>query len=527
MILDARDVADGDVLACDVCVIGGGAAGITVARELRGSGLDVILLEGGGLEPDPASTGLHEGEVVGETFGPPDAPVGLTEVRLRYLGGTTNHWAGYCRPQEPHVLAGSPHRPRSGWPIPEAELRRWYDHVMPVLDIDEPAFDWETWDEALGVGGPLLPDGDYTTIVNQVRPVRFGDTFRADLEEAADVRVLLHANATEVVAQPESDAVSGVEVAVLDGARFEVAARAVVVALGGLENPRLLLASRSVRTAGLGNDRDLVGRHFCEHPQADIGLVTLAGTPDELGLYRITSLPDNDFYGVTGFMVAGADVIDRHELLAFDAGLIPLPYPDQPQGEGLSVAEVAAVAAATGTPAPGSACILRALPEQELNPDSRVRLGRELDPLGVPRLELDWRFSEIDRRSILTHARLVAREIGRRGLGRVQLVPGAMAALPAGEAPEGGGYLSTFEVDPDRIDPEGFPLAYGCHHMCTTRMATSPADGVVDPDLRVHGLANLYVVGGSVFPVAGTAAPTFTITALAARLADHLRERYR
>ena len=528
MITDARDVVDGDRLRTDVCVIGGGAAGITIARELRGSGLDVIVLEGGGFEPDPGSTELYDAEVVGEIFGTPDAPVPLTEVRLRYLGGTTNHWAGYCRPQDPAALEPRPHRARSGWPVSADELRRWYEHVSPMFAIDTFAFDWRTWDEELGLGQPVLPDGDYTTVVNQTRPIRFGQAFRADLEAAADVRVLVHANATEVLVDDNSDVVSGVAVAVTDGPRFEVGAKAVVVALGGIENPRMLLASRSVRTAGLGNERDLVGRHFCEHPQADIALVTLSQTPEELGLYRQSELEGNPFFGTSAVMVAGPEVIDRHELLGFDAGLIPLAWPDQPTTPGLSVAEVAKVAELTGTGPPGSTCILRALPEQELNPASRVVLSRRRDALGVPELQLDWRFSEIDRRSILTHVRLVARELGQRGIGRVQLVPDTMVALGADEIPvEGepgaGGYLSTFRVDPSLADPEGFHLAYGCHHMCTTRMATSPSEGVVDTDLRVHGLANLYVAGGSVFPVAGTAPPTFTIVALAARLADHLR----
>lgn len=525
MITDARDVVDGDRLATDVCIIGGGAAGITIARELRGSGLDVVLLEGGGLEPEPESTALHDAEVVGEIFGTPEAPVPLTEVRLRYFGGTTNHWAGYCRPQDPAALEPRPHRARSGWPIAADELRRWYEHVTPMFAIDTFAFDWRTWDEAMDLGQPVLPDGDYTTVVNQTRPIRFGQQFRADLDAADDVRVLLHANATEILIGDNTDAVSGVAVAVLDGARFEVAAKAVVVALGGIENPRMLLASRSVRTAGLGNERDLVGRHFCEHPQADIALVTLSQTPEELGLYRQSELEGNPFYGTSAFFVASPEVIDRHELLGFDAGLIPLAYPDQPQTSGLSVGEVAKVAELTGVSRPGSVSILRALPEQELNPDSRVVLSREVDALGVPELQLDWRFSEIDRRSILTHVRLLALEIGRRGLGRVQLVPGSMVALAADELPAdaAGGYLRTFEVDPSLADPEGFRLAYGCHHMCTTRMATTPSEGVVDTDLRVHGLANLYVAGASVFPVAGSAPPTFTLTALAARLADHLR----
>lgn len=520
MILEASDLADGDVRRTDVCIIGGGGAGITLALELRDTGLDAVLLEGGGLDYEPESAALYDGEQVGAVFGAPDAPVSLRDVRLRFFGGTTNHWAGYCRPQEEHTVRGHPHRPRSGWPIAYDELGRWYAHVAPRFRIDTLAFDWETWADRLGLGTPLFTDGGYTTRVNQYRPIRFGPTFRPDLAAAGSVEVILHANATEILVDDNSDAVRGVSVAVLDGPRFIVQARAVVVAVGGIENPRLLLASNSVRTAGLGNERDLVGRHFCEHPQADIGLVILDRPPDQLALYDQTPLPDADFFGVTSYLVADDDVIDREELLGFDAGLLPLHWPDEPQGDGLAASAVAQLTELIGAAPTQSISVLRALPEQELNPESRVRLGGERDALGVPELELDWRFLDIDRRSMMTHARHLAREIGRRGLGRVQLVPGALRF--AEERRDDDSYLGLFTLDPAAADETDFALGYGNHHMCTTRMATSPADGVVDTDCRVHGLANLYVAGSSVFPVAGTAPPTFTIAALAARLAAHL-----
>jgi choline dehydrogenase-like flavoprotein len=523
VIIDGRDLPDGDVRRADVCVVGAGAAGITIALELRGYGLDVVVLEGGGLEAEPDGTALYDAEMVGELFGTPGAPVPLTAVRLRYLGGTTNHWAGYCRPQESAALNPRPHRPGSGWPIDADELARWYTHVSPLLQIDTPEFDWQTWAERHDLEGPLLDGGGYTTRVNQYRPVRFGQVFRPELEQASDVEVILHATATEVLIGDNTDTVDGVAVAVLGGPRFTVEARAVVVALGGLENPRLLLASDAVRTAGLGNAEDHVGRYFCEHPQADLGIAVLDRTPEQLGLYRQIPLESNPFFGITSFLVADEDLLDRHELLGIDIGLIPFPYPDRARGDGLATTEVGSVATALDTGPLGSVAVVRAIGEQELNPDSRVLLSNERDALGMPKLQLDWRFLEIDRRSMLTHLRLFAGELGRQGRGRLQLVPGTMA--PAGDPATDGSFLGLYTVDPEAADPEGFHLAYGCHHMCTTRMATSPGDGVVDTDCRVFGTANLYVAGGSVFPVAGTAPPTFTIVALAARLAAHLASR--
>ena len=155
-----------------------------------------------------------------------------------------------------------------------------------------------------------------------------------------------------------------------------------------------------------------------------------------------------------------------------------------------------------------------------LNPDSRVRLGRSRDPLGLPRVELDWQFTERDRSSILEGMALIGDELGRLGLGRLQVTPGTIRfERTDGIRP----YVGGLAVDADAADPTGFELGLGFHHMCTTRMAADPADGVVDADLRVHSLDNLFVAGSSSFGTAGAATPTYTLVALALRLADHLR----
>ena len=138
--------------------------------------------------------------------------------------------------------------------------------------------------------------------------------------------------------------------------------------------------------------------------------------------------------------------------------------------------------------------------EQAPNPASRVRLIEQRDALGMPRVQLEWRLSGLDKRSIRRAHELLARELGRAGLGRLQLM---------------------LSEDEHRWPPE---LGGGRHHMGTTRMHRDPARGVVDPDCRVHGVGNLYVAGSSVFPTVGAANPTLTIVALALRLADHLVE---
>jgi len=156
---------------------------------------------------------------------------------------------------------------------------------------------------------------------------------------------------------------------------------------------------------------------------------------------------------------------------------------------------------------PRVAPVLRVLCEQEPNPSSRVTLTRTLDALGMPQIALDWRLTGDDRRSMLRTIELLGTEVGRRGLGRVRL--------------DIDGFTNLTPSETDVLD---YPVSTGSHHMGTARMHASPRSGVVDPDLKVHSVANLYIGGSAVFPTSGANTPTLTIVALALRLTDHLRQ---
>jgi choline dehydrogenase-like flavoprotein len=520
VIRNANELRAGARLRADVCIIGAGAAGITLARELSGSGPTVVLLESGGLEPDPATQDLYAGTVTGTPFGDFDPNGALAAVRLRYFGGTTGHWAGFCRPLDPIDFEPRSGPAPSGWPLNRSDLDPWYEQALEVLGIGPAEFTWAQWQERVGRSDPFAGTELIRTDAYQVRPLRFGDVFRDELAVADDIDVVLDANLVELVL--DGDRVSGVRAATLDGGELTVEATEFVLALGGIENARMLLASNGQRPAGIGNENDLVGRYFCEHPQAIIGVATAAADPEllravfEEGISPPGSAADPPVV-IRGVIVPTEEAARSGGLLSFGVqALAGAVQSDSPVAvSGLSAGDVAVFdEVSQGLETPGVLYLL-VTGEQELHPDSRVTLTDERDALGTPRSAVDWKLTAEDRRSMLDGLRLIGSELGRLGLGRVQLTPGNLGRS------DGGG----FEVDPAVADPDGFAMGIGFHHLCTTRMAADPAEGVVDADLRVHSVDNLSVAGSSSFATAGSAPPTFTIVALALRLAQALRGR--
>ncbi|MFV2063437.1 MAG: GMC family oxidoreductase [Chloroflexota bacterium] len=503
MIEDGRQVPDGSVLGADLCIIGGGAAGIAMSRALRGSGLDIVVLESGGLEFDERTNDLNRGQNIGEpmTFWGVERP--LHDVRLRYFGGSTNHWFGWCRPIDPMDLEHRPWVPYSGWPISRADIDPWLPAAHEIAELGPVEYDPRVWARRYGAPKPLLStDVVATTMFQYSPPTNFGERYRADLDDAADVRVLLWSNAVNLDASVGADHVNGVDVIVLDGPRFRVESGAVVLATGGIEVPRLLLASRGVQPEGLANGNDLVGRYFMEHPHMKAGVAVTRKGLKALSLHQIRP------YDVEGRQVRARGVFTltpaaqrEHQTLNFSTFVLgettPQPLKGREPSDMVSDTQVADLVRRYG-PAMRSVLEFEMISEGAPSPDSRVLLGDELDELGMPRVQVDWRRTPLDRYTIQTGLELLGSELGRLGLGRML-------------------------VESDGLGPMKADVDVGSHHMGTTRMSSDAASGVVDSDCRVHGIDNLFVAGSAVYPTGGSANPTLTLLALAFRLADHLK----
>jgi len=529
MFRDARQLPAGTSLETDVCIVGGGAAGIALALSLRDAGFRVLLLESGGFEPEAATQALYRGENRGVPDDDPDVS------RLRFFGGSTNHWAGWCRPLEPEDFKpADPSDPRA-WPFSRADLEPYYRAAQSICQLGPFDYDDLTpWLKASGMVALGLDPRRLKTALFQVSPpTRFGTTYRGALESSANVTVCLHANVLEVRADAASARVLGVHATSLDGPPFDVAARIVVLAAGGLENPRILLLSNRVQAAGLGNGHDMVGRYFMDHPWlTGAGFAAFADPPPDLRLYLEetpvlgTSIfgaltPGAAEPGIGGFrvlprpsrrLVQGVNSL-RAIAQAISSGHLPRDGFWHNLGQVLSDYD-AVIDAAYKTvfharngpfnaPEPGSGPIVGAVldvnVEQFPNPDSRVTLSDRRDALGQNLIVVDWRPGAAEKRTIRRALEFVAIEFGRLGLGRVHI-----SALPDGDAWPG-------------------TLIGSRHHMGTTRMSDNPRTGVVDANCRVHGTDNLYIAGSSVFPGSGFSNPTLTIVALALRLGDELR----
>ncbi len=493
MLINAQKLPAGHRIDADLCIIGGGAAGITLASRFDGSALTVCLLESGALEFDPVPQALCEGEYVGEV--PSLDARYLTDSRRRVFGGTTSIWAGYVRPLEVIDFEKRDWVPESGWPFGYAHLEPYYNAASDFLGIGR--FDQDNPDT--GRAPSLFEGPDCRERVFRFAPKRFGPEHSGRLRESGNITVFLNASATELVPTSGGKAVASLRAGSPAGARITVRARQWVLAAGGIENARLLLVSGGQDGRGLGNDRDLVGRYFMEHSFIPWGLgpVFIWGR-HAMDLYRFHNESDPRAL----FVFSSEDLMRRERLLNVSMSLENPATPEMFSSFDRALIQASGPVDSERLDdesyAPPQAHRLTFLCETAPNRNSRVTLGNRRDALGMPRVVLDWRLSGREVETIHIYADVMSRRIAERGLGRMKVEPSLDRLL---------GLLSR--------DAH--------HHMGTTRMNDDPSKGVVDADGRVHGLRNLWVAGSSVFPTSGAANPTFTIVALALRLADRLR----
>jgi choline dehydrogenase-like flavoprotein len=531
MFIDSRWLEDGAVIRSEVCIIGAGMAGIALGLEFEKHGIQTCLLESGGTKASKATRDLSRGESVGIPYQFADG------CRGRYLGGSSNCWGGWCRPLEVQDFAHREWVPNSGWPFTKPELEPYYKRSHSLLKLGPYRYDVNFWIDALGKPQfqpiPTNSARVVTGISQFSPPARFGRLYREKLAKSKNVRVYLYANAVDIEAGAD-EAISSVKVKTLSGKTFFATAKIFVLATGGIENARLLLASNKVRPNGLGNDHDLVGRYFMDHPRLCTGKINFrngytghmlydvlfnfhnkllaaegtcfaaqfALTPELQAKERLLNARvsfSSVFFGKdTGMWEALGRIKHRFARDAsFDEGLVHDIWAVSSRPALLTKSLFARILL---LPCLIQHARFQAIIEPLPVPESRVTLSRKRDRLGMNRVIVDWRLGSEVKRTLDRTVAIIAEELTNAGVGEVILDPPI----------EGGEWPPSFEK-------EG-----SWHHMGTTRMHESPKLGVVDKNCRLHGTSNFYVAGSSVFPTAGGDFPTITIIALALRLADHI-----
>ncbi len=569
---------DQAVLEADIVVVGAGPAAYALAHAFARSPVRMLILESGLTQPDERHEQLNAVESLAEPSSPTQierrsrfhsasAPLWSQEmqgygVRCRALGGSTHVWAGKSATFDPIDYEARPWAPHSGWPLDQAQMEPYLDRAASLLNLGPNCYDDGFWD-LYGVPAPQ-PAAEPDTLASFFWQFSRSRANRLDLTrigreletlDAPNVQVVLDATVTCLRPDADGQSVSHLEVSSLSGEGRTVRARHVVLAAGAIENARLLLQSARATGHPFGNERDLVGRFLMDHPSAAIGRFRsedCAAITSRFGFYGLNHQGQVHMY-LHGLALT-PEIQRRERLLNCAAYMMEDRAPDDPwmalkrliRAESASAAgDMMTVLAGSGLVAKGlgtrllsgpylpepvrraiidnyvryrpnsavrdyrergwphklTGIDIEAITEQLPQADSRITLSDKTDAFGVPLAQVSWRIDDDAVRSLIRIGQLIAEQCPKMGLPAPVLAPWVL-----NERPEEAGIIDM------------------AHSAGTTRMASDPAEGVVDAQCAVRGLRNLHVAGASVFPTVGHANPTLMLMGMAIRLADHLRE---
>jgi choline dehydrogenase-like flavoprotein len=552
MFVAVEELANAAKLSADVVVVGAGPVGITTALELGRRGVDVLLIESGKTGPDPRVQTLGDAAEYSR-----ERHASMDECTRRQLGGASVIWGGRCVPFDPVDFEVRTYIPYSNWPVGYADIVPYFQRASDYFRIGRAVFSVH---ELAHISRKTLVQGlpDTHVLSSHLErwslPTNFGREYRGELSASRHVQVIQEVTCTEIETNDAGDHVLGLRASTLAGRALRLVARsAYVLACGGLDTTRLLLVSDRVHRSGLGNHSGHLGRYYMGHLSGQLARVHFS-TPSNETIYGYDRDLDGTYLrrrfsfsaefqherrlnNIAAWLVNPqlADPAHRNGVLSFAYLALASPFGKFLVADAIRKAAVGARVA--GRVLAHFANMARDLPrtlwfipsfgvrrylvrrrvpgffqyadnnvyplhyhaEQIPNPDSRVTLANETDELGMRRLRIDFRYTEQDVESVVRSHTYWDEHLRAQGCG----------------------YLTYLADDPAehvwRQARDGF------HQAGTTRMSAEPADGVVDPQCRVHGVHNLYVASSSNFVTSGQANSTFSAVAFALRMADHLR----
>ena len=512
MFMQATDLRQAPLPQVDLCIIGAGPAGLTMAGRLADSGLRIALLESGQRNGalDKATEAMNTG-----TSSLSDYPFQYS--RVRGFGGTSLRWTGACVQLDPDDFEVRDWVPHSGWPITADDLIPYYAEAAPIYGLVD-----DTPYLPIVRDTPLHGDGLEARFAQLTKTTNLSHQFEPIIDRSNSITCLLGATATGFDTSPNGSQITGVELHDSAGDVHHIKARATVLATGGIEAPRLMLRAKPAQKSAMGPAANIIGRYHMEHPIRSMGVIKVPDAQRHmLGFTNFTSTNNADLQGVFGLDL---QTRTRHRLLNMHFRAYRFhPLENDPSiirlkeiagGAGLSMGKVFSEMAPKtiakwarygvwhlwnqrARSARFDHLRLLAFLEQEPDPDNRVTLSNETDPFGQPLPHLKLTTSALMKDSVARSLEVIETQLRARG-------------------------LSDFDLsEPQHLAHYG---SYGYHHMGATRMSATSTQGVVDANCKVHGLENLFIASSSVFPTGGAANPTLTISALALRLSLHLTQ---
>ncbi len=523
MPIDGRTIAQGEILKTDVCIVGAGAAGITLAQAWDGAPFSVLLLDSGGFGEDSSIQSLSDGTTEASSFDC-ESPYPFLESRVRCFGGTTTRWSGACIPLDADDFLSKSWLPHSGWPFERSHLMPYYQRACEVLGIPE-------FPPAMPKESPFHQSPLETKVVCFSHPLDLGQKYKRQILRSPNITLITYANVSQIILDDGSSYVTRLEIKGFGDRSFTIEPRTVILATGGIENARLLLASNAQHPQGIGNHNDQVGRYFMEHIYQVVGILPLhQRRQDAIFFTDVSSVGHTQALRTLGLTDTW-----RHQHRLLNLHLRFYRYTLLEDTEAVIFAKQLQVAALDRQKRFGE--MIRGgklwrdgwtvLPrylgwhfwnkldrkarfdhvrlsgwiEQEPDPENRITLSRTRDKLGQPLAHLKLHFSDLMQDSVMRSLEHMSKILYTRGFGQL-------------------------EYNPERLNHLAPYNKMGLHHMGTTRMHPNPHYGVVDANSKVHNVDNLFIAGSSIFPTGGAANPTLTIVALALRLGDHIYRFY-
>ena len=521
MFVDSRKFNKKQHIDSDLCIIGSGPAGITIANEFLEKNISVTLLESGGIDGETSNQDLNQGDIVGQ-----DPGYDLEMSRLRLFGGTSNHWVGSNQMLDPIDFKYREWIKYSGWPITIDDLKPFYKKAFEINEIpnlfeDLPYFDKKDTFLKYSLLLQKKLKEDIYFLTNYINPLRFSDKYIESFKDNDNLNIIVHCTATNI--STNGNNIEKIEAVTSNYEKVTVKSKFYVLAMGGIENARFLLLNIDNIPFKNINNQPIIGSFFQEHYGATAGTLIFHEEITKyltyMNEYNFKNKLETETYFIPSENTQKDQRILNSRITFYNKNWNSILGPDDINFRNNYKETLNAISG-----------LLKSMEgplewyksfknkdaifnrpqrifigfEQAPNPNSKVYLNNKYDKLGQRQASLNWKLNETDELSINKVTTWLSEIVGVYGLGRINIGP---------------------DIKNIEWTKNNSPIAGGYHHMGTTRMGSNVNESVVDKDCKYHQLNNLYLAGSSVFSTGGSTNPTLTIVALALRLAEHLKKR--